>query len=129
MSKLLVQERQEKELSRWHALLAGYKKGSAGNSVSITKKDARSIADLLAKIIEEKPLVIDSYITPNEAAKLAGVSRPVIIEMLKNGGLRGHMVKSHWRVQKTSLLAYINGRDQTFQAMAAMDADGYGLDK
>jgi excisionase family DNA binding protein len=129
MSKLLVQERQEKELSRLQSVLTREQKGSAGKSISLTKKEAHSIATLLAKILTERPLVVDSYITPNEAAKLAGVSRPVIIEMLKNGGLRGHMVKSHWRVQKESLLDYINGRDQTFKSMAAIDADGFGIDK
>jgi excisionase family DNA binding protein len=129
MSKLLIPEQQEKELFRLRGLLTKVKKGSIKSPVLLTEKDADSIVALLEKILTEKPFVVDSYVTPNEAAKLAGISRPVVIEMLKSGGLRGHRVKSHWRVQKLSLIKYINERDKTFQSMAAMDADGFGLDK
>jgi excisionase family DNA binding protein len=79
--------------------------------------------------LKEHPVILnDEYLTPVEAAKLAGVSRPVIVEMLKSQKLIGHRVGTHWRVKRDSLLAYIEGRDQASRAVSSMDEDGFGLD-
>ena len=59
---------------------------------------------------------------------MVGVSRPVVVEMLKNQTLVGHQVNTHWKIQKKSLIDYMNRRDKASHAVSAMDEDGFGLD-
>ena len=124
MTRPLVKERDEKELRRLHANLANTAKKSPAKAVPLSKKDLSHLMNLIGTILEEKPVLVDSYLTPNEAAKLAGVSRPLLIEMLKGGALIGHTVGKHWRIQKESLLQYLNNRDKTAQVIHALDEEG-----
>lgn len=129
MSRPLVKERDERELRRLRSNLSNTAKKSAAKSIAISKKDARNIVDLIGTILDAKPIVVDSYLTPNEAAKLSNVSRPLIIEKLKRGTLIGHMVGKHWRVQKESLLDYIANRDKTTRLMNKLDEEGLAFDE
>ena len=129
MSRLLIQKIEEKELRRLQVSLSHTSNKTEAKSISVSKKDARNLVNLIQAILTEKPIIVDQYITPNEAAKLAGISRPVVIEMLKTGGLIGHLVGKHWRVKKDSLVEYINTRDQAFRIARDEDEDGFGLDK
>jgi excisionase family DNA binding protein len=129
MSRLLIQEAQEKELRRLQASLSHPAKKTAVNTVSLSKKDARNLVNLIQAILTERPIVIEEYLTPNEAARLSNISRPVIIEMLKNRALLGHLVGKHWRVKKDSLVEYMNTRDFTSKIARAEDEDGFGFDK
>lgn len=126
MAKPLIRETEEKELKRLQSFLTNTAKKS--KTVSVSKKDATSLAKLINNILDTQPIVIEAYLTPNEAAKLAGVSRPVIIEMLKSGSLTGHTVGNHWRIKRESLVEYIENRDNAFRAVASQDQDGFGLD-
>ena len=128
MSRPLLKEKEEKEFRRLQANLINTSKRAETKSVALSRKDARSIVDLIGTILDEKPVVVDSYLTPNEASKLAGVSRPLIIEMLKRGGLIGHMIGKHWRVKRESLVEYISNRDKTSRLMSELDEDGLAFD-
>ncbi len=128
MTKPLLRETQEIELKRLQAHLINTSKKSS-KSVSLSKKDLDRIVRLLNSIFVEKPIVVGEYLTPNEAAKLAGISRPVVIEMLRAGGLIGHQVGKHWRIKKESLLEYINTRDKATKAALAFDDAGFGIDE
>lgn len=126
MPKPLIRETEEKELRRIQSFLTNTAKKS--KTVSVSKKDATSLAKLINSILDTQPIVIETYLTPNEAAKLAGISRPVIIEMLKSGTLTGHTVGNHWRIKRESLVEYIESRDSAFRTVTSQDQDGFGLD-
>ena len=125
MSRSLVLK---EEVVRLKVIDAHLKLSQSNEAIVIPAEDAAQLRTLLQKIFNLDPVVIDDYLTPNQAAKISGVSRPVITEMLEGGLLAGHKVKSHWKVQKRSLIDYINQRDIVRQAVSAMDEDGFGLD-
>jgi len=129
MTRPLLKDIEEKELRRLQAHLINTSKKTAVKVIALTKKEARSLANLLETILTKKPVVVDAYLTPNEAAKISGVSRPLIIEMLKHGSLIGHMVGKHWRVKKESLIDYIANRDKTARLMRELDKEGLAFDK
>lgn len=128
MSRPLVKDEDAKRLRLIQAHLQIKPQKPAVKIIELPVEDAEQLSQLLQDILKLQPIVIDEYITPNDAAELSGVSRPVIIEMLKNGGLEGHQVNTHWKVQKKSLLKYMANRDRAGSATAAMDEDGFGLD-
>ena len=129
MSRLLVQKNDHKKLKQIQTHLQVRKSTKKTHEIiEITVEEADQLTDLLQQILNLQPVVIDDYVSPNEAAKLSGVSRPIITEMLKSRRLLGHMTNSHWRVQKKSLLDYISQRDNTHLAISSMDKDGFGLD-
>lgn len=128
MSRPLLKDAEEKEFRRLQAHLVNISKKVDAKSIPLSKKDARNLANLLGSILLEKPLVVDSYLTPNEAAKFAGVSRPLLIEMLKRGSLIGHTVGKHWRIKRESLIEYIANRDKTARLHQELDEDGLALD-
>lgn len=125
MTRPLIKEREEKELRRLQAHLINTSK----KSIALSKKEVRSLVDLISAILTKKPIVVDSYLTPNEAAKLAGVSRPLLIEMLKHGSLVGHMVGKHWRIKRESLMAYIDNRDKAARMTQELDEEGLAFDE
>ncbi len=129
MARLLLKETEERELLRLQAQLleSNDHAQSKKKSVQIERSQLKKLMALLNNVLASKPVVVDDYLTPNDAAKIAGVSRPLITEMLKNGTLLGHKVKSHWRVKKESLISYLAQRDLSFKAAAAVDQDGFGL--
>ena len=58
------------------------------------------------EILNLQPIVIEEEsLSPNEAAKIIGISRPLIYEMLKNKTLIGHLNGTHWNIQKQSIIA------------------------
>jgi excisionase family DNA binding protein len=125
---MLLKETEERDLLRLQAQLTKSNVGPASKkSVQIERSQLKKLLGLLSNVLASKPLVVDEYLTPNDAAKIAGISRPVITEMLKNGTLLGHKVKSHWRVRKESLIAYITQRDTAFRAASSVDQDGFGI--
>lgn len=130
MSKLLIQKGEEKQLKLIKTQLEKKTNNDDGKAeiIRLPVEDANHLAKLLERIFKSEPVVIEDYITPNEAAKLAGISRPIITEMLETRKLQGHKVNSHWKVQKNSLLKYMNDRDNVQKIMSVMDEDGFGLD-
>jgi excisionase family DNA binding protein len=130
MSKLLVQKDEEKQLKLIKTQLEKQtnRNDEKVGIITLPIKDANQLAQLLNRIFNSEPIVIDDYITPNEAAKIAGVSRPIITEMLEASKLQGHKVNSHWKVQKNSLLKYMSERDNVRKVMSSTDEDGFGLD-
>jgi excisionase family DNA binding protein len=128
MSRPLLKNTEEKEFRRLQAHLVNTSNKADTDSVELTKKDAANLANLLSSILLEKPLVVDSYLTPNEAANLAGVSRPLLIEMLKSGALIGHTVGKHWRIKRESLIEYITNRDKASRLTQELDEEGLSFD-
>ena len=83
---------------------------------------------MISNLLEHQTNSEEEYLTPNVASKMTGVSRPVIIEMLKNNALIGHKVGTHWKIQKKSLVNYMHQRDRALRSTLAMDEDEFGLD-
>lgn len=131
MSYPLIEKEKEKQLKVMASQLNEKAKESVKNHRKVIEIDShavKEILNLLDSILVQQPIVVQEDLTPNEAAELAGVSRPVIMDMIKSGGLEAYPVKSHWRITKNSLLKYISERSRTRKAIAAMDEDGFGLD-
>lgn len=129
MSRPLLKDSAAKELIKIQKQLEAESKGSGKKFIRLPVEDAEQLSGLIADILKLQPIVFEEdYLTPNEASEFAGVSRPMIVEMLKAKTLVGHQVGTHWRVKKQSLIDYMNRRDKAQQAVTAMDEDGFGLD-
>ncbi len=127
MSRLLIKEREEKELRRLQASLINTSKAEA-KSCAVSKKDAHRLVSLIGTILPKSRLSSTVTSPPTMRQNWRDLP-PVIIEMLKSGGLMGHMVGKHWRVKKDSLVEYINNRDQASRIAQSEDEDGFGVDE
>jgi len=129
MGRTFLEAQEKKALSRLYDQLTSAKRRTkTQKTVAINRSQLALIIRLLDDLLASKARVSDEeYLTPNQAAKIANVSRPVIIEMVKNGSLLGHKVNSHWRVDKRSLLDYIDRRRKGLRLVSRMDKDGFGF--
>lgn len=59
---------------------------------------------------------LDEELTTTEAAALLGVSRPTLVGLLKQGKIAHHMVGSHRRVSRASLIVFKESRDNSPQS-------------
>ena len=129
MSRPLLKESEESKFRKIQSSLDFMNKGVKSKIVELPIEEAKQLSDLIKEILNLRPVVFEEeYLTPNEASEMVGVSRPVVVEMLKNQTLVGHQVNTHWKIQKKSLIDYMNRRDKASHAVSAMDEDGFGLD-
>ena len=129
MSRPLLKESEEIKFRKIQSSLDFMNKGVKSKIVELPIEEAKQLSDLIKEILNLQPVVFEEeYLTPNEASEMVGVSRPVVVEMLKNQTLVGHQVNTHWKIQKKSLIDYMNRRDKASHAVSAMDEDGFGLD-
>ena len=69
----------------------------------------RLLLDILAELgagNAVKVIPIHAELTTQEAADLLNVSRPHIVKLIENGGLKGHKTGKHRRVLFADLMAY-----------------------
>ena len=129
MSRPLLKESEESKFRKIQSSLDFMNKGVKSKIVELPIEEAKQLSDLIKEILNLRPVVFEEeYLTPNEASEMVGVSRHVVVEMLKNQTLVGHQVNTHWKIQKKSLIDYMNRRDKASHAVSAMDEDGFGLD-
>ena len=129
MSRPLLKESEKSKFRKIQSSLDFMNKGVKSKVVELPIEEAKQLSDLIKEILNLQPVVFEEeYLTPNEASEMVGVSRPVVVEMLKNQTLVGHQVNTHWKIQKKSLIDYMNRRDKASHAVSAMDEDGFGLD-
>ncbi len=128
MSRPLLKESAAKSLRKIQSHLNLTPASAKAKVIELPVEDAKQLSELISELLNLQPVVFDDdYLTPNEASEMVGISRPVIIEMLKNNTLVGHQVNTHWKVQKKSLIDYMNRRDKAARSVSAMDEDGFGL--
>ena len=67
---------------------------------------------------------------PSEAAKVLGISRPLVVHLLETKKIEGYRigVGKHWKVKRNSVLSYLEERDDLAKAFSEMDKAGFGLD-
>jgi|GEM_PF-3371401 len=129
MSRPLLKESAAKSLRKIQSHLDLAPASSKAKVIELPVEDAKQLSELISELLNLQPIVLDEdYLTPNQASEMVGISRPVIIEMLKNNTLVGHQVNTHWKIQKKSLIDYMNRRDKASRSVSAMDEDGFGLD-
>ena len=126
-SHALLEESESKALQGLRAKLVAQAEKASSKPLEISRDDVAALTLFIEKVLATKPLIFDETITPNEASEIAGVSRPMIMEMLKTGTLVGFKVGSHFKVKRDSLIKYIKERESAYQAMSAMDEDGFGV--
>ncbi len=129
MTRPLLKEAEEKELRKIQSHLNLKNADSKSKIIELPVAEAKQLSDLIKEILNLQPIVIEEEsLSPNEAAKIIGISRPLIYEMLKNKTLIGYLNGTHWNIQKRSVIEYIKNRDKASRAVSAMDEDGFGLD-
>lgn len=129
MTRPLLKEAEEKELRKIQSHLNFKNADSKNKIIELPIAEAKQLSDLIKEILNLQPIVIEEEsLSPNEAAKIIGISRPLIYEMLKNKTLIGHLNGTHWNIQKRSVIEYIKNRDKASRAVSAMDEDGFSLD-
>ena len=129
MSRPLLKEAAAKNLRKIQTHLDVLPESTKSKVIQLPIEDAKQLSELISELLNLQPIVFEEeYLTPNDASEMVGVSRPVIVEMLKNKALVGHQVGTHWKIQKKSLMNYMNQRDKASRSVSAMDEDGFGLD-
>ncbi len=118
-TKLAIPEADAVEASRVAALLAA-RSPSAKGGVFLTNPDGRReyadlsprtlavIAAVLERLAENREALIvhdEAELTPEEAAKVLGLSRPLVYQRMDDGRLPFRMVGSHHRVLLRDVLA------------------------
>lgn len=99
--------------------------GEGGRKVTLPLAPGylRAIADALADAAGGRTVSLapsDEELTTSEAAELLNVSRPHLVELLKEGKIPHHKVGTHRRVRRSDALAY--KRRQRAEADEAMQA-------
>lgn len=77
--------------------------------ISIPAPAARLLAQILHEMGQGQAVTLfpdRAELTTQEAAQILGVSRPFLVEQLKNGALPYHQVGSHRRILLADLLVY-----------------------
>lgn len=95
----------------------------------------RDAAELVLQVLEEQErggavvLPAGRDLTTTEAARVLGVSRPHLTELLKAGLIEHRMVGSHRRVPAAALLAFRRERDRRHSALDDLMAisDDFGF--
>lgn len=129
MSRPLLKEAAAKNLRKIQTHLDVLPESAKSKVIQLPIEDAKQLSELISELLNLQPIVFEEeYLTPNDASEMVGVSRPVIVEMLKNKALVGYQVGTHWKIQKKSLMNYMNQRDKASRSVSAMDEDGFGLD-
>lgn len=131
MSRPFMTQEEEKKVKGLLALLKGADQQRAvKETIEIKRISAAELVGLMELLLEEKPVVLEEALTPMEAAKIAQISRPMVVHLLKTGKLKGYTigVGKHWKVKRDSLLKYMEEREDLMKAFGEMDKAGFGLD-
>lgn len=132
MSRPFITKEEEQKVKGLLAVLKGAEKDpkATPETIEIRRVSAKELMGLMELLLNDKPIVLEEDLTPAEAAKIAGISRPLISHLLKTGKLDGYQigVGKHWKVKRNSLLKYIEERDEMTKMFGDMDKAGFGLD-
>lgn len=132
MSRPFITQEQERKVKGLLTLLKGAadSQRAAEETVEIKRGSAKELVGLIELLLAEKPIVLDEDLTPSEAAKVLGISRPLVIHLLETGKIEGYRigVGKHWKAKRNSLLKYLEERDSLSKAFGEMDKAGFGLD-
>jgi excisionase family DNA binding protein len=66
----------------------------------------RELSDLIHTGGEVSLFGDDPEISPEQASELLGISRPLVVQRIKQGDLRARMVGTHHRIRVSDLLAF-----------------------
>jgi len=64
----------------------------------------------------------DPDVTPEQASDLLGVSRPTVVQRIKNGDLKARMVGAHHRIRMSDLVAFQQQETERTSALAQVEA-------
>lgn len=128
MSRPFITQEKEKKLKGLLALLKGA--GTTKEIIEIKQVSAKELVGLMELLLSEKPIVLDEDLTPSEAAKILGISRPLVVHLLETKKIEGYHigVGTHWKAKRNSVLKYLEERDELSKAFGEMDKAGFGLD-
>ncbi|MBL0888859.1 excisionase family DNA-binding protein [Myceligenerans indicum] len=107
------------------------------DDVEVTLSLPRSTAARILMLLEAElhggawVLPMEEDLTTTQAARALGVSRPHLVELLKNGAIEHHKVGTHRRVPVAALHAYKAERDRRHAALKDLMSlsDEIGLDE
>ncbi len=134
MSKLIANDYRTEDLTD---VVAALKRLSTGNALA---EDLRKIADAVQAGRDVVVVSAEDELTPTQAAKVLGMSRPHLYKLLDDGVLCAHSVGTHRRIRATDLEAFRVRREdgrrelaETFahsdESRTAMTARLAGVDK
>lgn len=76
--------------------------------------DDTILAQLVNGLLDDSILVLpkEGHLSPAEAAKVLGVSRPYVTGMIKSGVLEAHMEGNRHRIPISAIVEYVRKRDE-----------------
>lgn len=66
----------------------------------------KDLAGLMERGQQVSLFADDPEVTPEQASDLLGISRPTIVQRIRRGDLKAHMVGAHHRILMSSLIAF-----------------------
>jgi excisionase family DNA binding protein len=101
---------------------------STGEERSLDADLMEAIFWLMTNVDQSASVVVagaDDRVSPSEAAKMLGVSRPFVMNLVEEGQLPDFPVGTHHRIPITSVLALRDAKtDAGYRAMAVLQAAG-----
>jgi len=80
------------------------------DTVTIVAELPRASADRVLTLLESEEadiVVVDHReLTPSQASKVLGISRPLVSRLINNGELPARKVGSHWRIPAEAISTY-----------------------
>lgn len=86
----------------------------AGNLITVPEAIREVLARALHTLATEGAIAVvrvGKELTPRQAAEILGVSRPVVMQLLKKGVIPSRTVGTHYRIPLEHVLAYKRERD------------------
>ena len=107
------------------------REGDGTETAMLPPMAVRLLVDLLSEIAKGNTVTlipIHAELTTQEAANLLNVSRPFVVQLIRDGQLPAHKVGTHRRIRFADLMAYKQRTDASrTQALAALAAQAQEL--
>lgn len=84
-------------------------------TVPISASLIEAIAEYVSLIPKSKQIGIftdDPEVTPEQAAELLGMSRPTVVQRIRQGDIKARMVGAHHRILMSEVLAFLSREDE-----------------
>jgi excisionase family DNA binding protein len=126
----------ERAGARDHVELRVIRRDGTQDSVRVPKAAVALIRDVLAKLVDSERVAVlreDEELSPEQAATILGVSRPLVVRLMDNARLPFRYVGAHRRCRLSDVLKLRREEEEKREALDRLASDtedlmkGHGL--
>jgi excisionase family DNA binding protein len=126
----------ERAGARDHVELRVIRRDGTQDSVRVPKAAVALIRDVLAKLVDSERVAVlreDEELSPEQAATILGMSRPLVVRLMDNARLPFRYVGAHRRCRLSDVLKHRREEEKKREALDRLASDtedlmkGHGL--